>query len=155
GRALDFLLFRAEQHQNPDSAIVAARASWTRVIAAAATLQFICHPDALGANTHGALTMATTEAYALLGFANPGATPLCDALQITYLGQQYNIQNLDFEMANIFAGDAICELKQPLLIWPQESGLVSVRYFAAGNDMLRPIGGWIKMAQNCRALATS
>lgn len=155
GNALDFLLFRAEQFQNPDAAGVAARGSFNRAIAVAASLQFITAPDALGANTHAALTMAANEAFALLGFANTSPSPCTSAVQLTYLGQVYNLQNLGFEMFNPFIGDPIVELKQPLVIFPGENGLVDVRYFQNGADELRPIGIWFKIATNLRALATS
>ncbi|GAH99980.1 unnamed protein product, partial [marine sediment metagenome] len=43
-------------------------------------------------------------------------------------------------------GDAICELKQPLFIYPRESARVRVKYYRAGvSDELRPIGLWVKM----------
>ena len=155
GRQLDFLLFRAEQFQDPDAAGILARVSWIRAIGAAGTLQYAIHPDALGANTHGDLTMAVSEGIAIFGFANPAAAPGVSAIQPNYLGQAYNVQNCDFETTNPFVGDAVVELKQPLTIWPREQGRVDVRYYRAGNDEMRPIGIWVKMAQNLRALATS
>jgi len=155
GNQLDALLFRAEQFQDPDAGGILARTTFTRAIGAIATLQFICHPDALGANTHGPLTMALNEGLAILGFVNTAASPCTSAFQITYLTVPYNIQNLGFEMANPIIGDPIIELKQPLIIYPQESGLITVRYFQAGVDELRPIGIWIKIGTNARALATS
>jgi hypothetical protein len=155
GRQLDTLLLRAEQTQNPDLAGVGARASWIRIIGAAASLQFLVQPDALGANTHGDLTMALTEGIAVLGFANTAAMPCIDAVQTTYLAQAKNIQNCDFELANPFVGDAIQELKEPLYIYPQESGRIDARYYRAGTDETRPIGLWVKMSQNLRNLAIS
>ena len=156
GRQLDALMFRAEQFQDPDNSATAARASWIRTIAAAAGQpQFIVNPGAEAVGSKIALAMATTEGFALLGFANPAAALCVDAVQITYLAQAANIQNLDFELANPFVGDAIAELKQPLFIFPQESALVTVRYYRAGTDELRPIGLWVKMSSALRALATS
>jgi len=158
GRQLDAVLLRAEQFQTPVGVwAVAARASWIRAIAAAdvaAAANFI--ERGVGGVAHGEeLPMATTEGLAILGFINPAAAPCVDALQISYLAQQYNIQNLDFELANPFIGDAICELKQPLFIFPQETALVTVNYFQVGQDELRPIGLWVKMASNLRNLLTS
>ncbi len=156
GRQLDALLLRAEQFQNPDDALKVARASWIRTIAAAGGQgQFIVNPGTEDVDAKVALEMADEEGIAILGFVNPAATPLVDAVKITYLSQAYNIQNLDFELANPFIGDAIVELKQPLFIFPKESALVEVRYFAAGVDELRPIGLWVKMSSALRALATS
>lgn len=158
GRQLDFLLFRAEQFQDPDLSVAApfiARVSWIRAIGAAATLQYIIHPDNLGVNTHGDLTMAVSEGIAIFGFANPAAAPGVSAIQPNYLGQAYNVQNCDFETTNPFVGDAIVELKQPLILWPVEQGRIDIRYYRAGNDEMRPIGIWVKMAQNLRALAAS
>jgi len=155
GNALDAILLRAEQTQDPDSAVVLARTSWQRTIAAASTLQMVCAADALGANAHAALTMALTEGFALLGWVNPAAIPCTSAFAVQYLGVNYNVQNLAFENADIDYGYPLIELKQPLFIWPGETGLVTVRYFQAGIDNLTPVGLWIKTANNLRALATS
>lgn len=162
GRQLDAILLRAEQFQDPDVAVGGAgglRASWIRAIGAAhvaaAAPNFI-ERDYAFATAHGQdLLMADEEGIALLGFANPAAALCVDAVQIRYLAQLYNIQNLDFELANPFIGDTICELKQPLFIYPKESALVTVKYYRVGNDELRPIGLWVKMASNLRTLATS
>ena len=161
GNQLDSVLFRAEQFQNPDAAGIAARTTFARVIAAAGTLQFICQPDALGANAHAVLSITGTpagsnnEGLCLLGFINTSATPVTSAFQLQYLGITYNVQNLGFEMTNNAFGDSVIEMRQPMIIYPGENALVNVRYYAAGNDELRPIGLWIKTATNMRALATS
>ena len=99
--------------------------------------------------------MADEEGLAILGFANPAAALCVDAVQITYTAQAYNIQNLDFELVNPFVGDVLVELKQPLLVFPKETALVNVKYYRAGIDELRPIGLWVKMSSNLRALLTS
>lgn len=151
GRQLDDILLRAEQFQNPGAGATTPRTSWIRAIALAANVVFIQST----ADTGAELAMATTEGLAILGFANPAAALCVDAVQISYLAQLANIQNLDFEMANPFIGDSICELKQPLYIYPQESASITVRYYRAGTDELRPIGIWVKMAQNLRTLASS
>ena len=157
GRQLDALLFRAEQFQDPDIETPAtARTSWVRTIAAAGGQgQFIVNPGTEAVGSKVALEMADEEGIAILGFVNPASSPIVNAVKTTYLSQDYNIQNLDFELANPFIGDAIVELKQPLFIFPKESALVQVRYFAAGDDELRPIGLWVKMSSALRALATS
>lgn len=158
GRQLDALLLRAEQFTNP--AIVfgpTARTTWIRAIGAGdlgAAANFI--ESATAGDAHGdPLRMGTTEGLALLGFTNPAAAPCIDALRLTYLAQQYNIQNLDFELANPFIGDAITELKQPLFIYPQETALVEVYYYQAGQDEVRPIGIWVKMSTAMRSLIAS
>jgi len=151
GRQLDAILLRAEQFQDPGAGANTPRASWIRNVVAIANVVFIQSP----ADTGAELAMATTEGLAILGFANPAAALCVDTVQISYLAQLANIQNLDFEMANPFIGDSICELKQPLYIYPQESASITVRYYRAGIDELRPIGIWVKMAQNLRTLATS
>lgn len=159
GRQLDTLMFRAEQFQDPDLSVAApfvARVSWIRAIAAVGgQIQFIIHPDNLGVNTHGDLTMAVNEGIVLFGFANPAAAPCVSAIQPDYLGQPYNVQNCDFEMANPFVGDAIVELKQPMYIYPNEAGRINIRYYRVGNDETRPIGLWVKMSQNLRVIATA
>jgi len=162
GRQLDCLLLRAEQFQDPDVGLVVGpnfRTTWIRTItaamAAAGPTNFI-EDDTAGVAHGTELAMAVDEAVAILGFTNPGATLYVDAVQVDYLAQAYNIQNLDFELANPFVGDAICELKQPLFIYPRESARVRVKYYRAGvADELRPIGLWIKMSSNLRSLLAS
>jgi len=151
GRQLDAIMLRAEQFQDPGAGATTPRTSWIRNIAAIANVVFIQST----ADTGAELAMTTTEALAILGFANPAAALCVDAAQISYLAQLANIQNLDFELANPFIGDSIVELKQPLYIYPQESASVTVRYYRVGSDELRPIGIWVKMAQNLRTLASS
>jgi hypothetical protein len=162
GRQLDAVLLRAEQFQDPDVAAgfttTGRRGSWIRTIGAGhitADQDFI-ERDWDFASAHAQdLLMLDEEGIALLGFANPAAALCVDAVQIRYLAQLYNIQNLDFEMANPFIGDSIVELKQPLIVYPKESARVQANYYRAGTDELRPIGLWVKMASNLRALLTS
>jgi len=151
GRQLDAILLRAEQFQDPGAGAATPRTSWIRNVLAIGDVVFIQST----ADTGAELPMATTEGLAILGFANPAAALCVDALQISYLAKASNIQNLDFELANPFIGDAICELKQPLVVYPNESASITVRYYRAGTDELRPIGLWVKMAQNLRTLASS
>ncbi|MCR4332278.1 MAG: hypothetical protein NUV34_06180 [Sulfuricaulis sp.] len=160
GNQLDAVMLRAEQFGNPDLANSATvRTSWVRAIAAAATQQFIIAQDALGANAHAALAassvQATGEGIAILGFVNPAASPCTSAFDVQTVGVNHNIQNLAFENVNAEYGDAIIELKQPVLIWPGETALINVRYYRNGSDELTPIGLWFKTAANLRALATS
>ncbi|GAH49485.1 unnamed protein product, partial [marine sediment metagenome] len=112
GRQLDAIMLRAEQFQNPDPAILAGglanrRASWIRPVVAgdvgvAGGSDFIeqDYDVPVVGSLHGReLPMATTEGLAILGFADPASTLGVDTIQITYIAQQYNIQNLDFELA--------------------------------------------------------
>jgi len=158
GRQLDCILMRAEQTQDPDQAGIQARTSWIRTIGAAGTLQFLCAADALGANIHAPLSIQSQihpEGIFIGGFSNPGASPCIDAIQMVYLADTYNVQNLDFDYVNPEVGDSFVELKQPLFLFPNETILLSMRYYKAGVDETRPIGCWIKMASDLRALATS
>jgi len=156
GRQLDMLRFRPEQFQNPAAAGIAARTTWIRNIAAAPqTAQVICAADAGGADTHLALAMGTTEAIIILGFANPSLTPCSTAIQATYNAQAYNIQNMDYNLTQAVEDFALIELKEPIIVYPQEQILIQARYSVNGADELQPIGLWIKMSQNLRALANS
>ena len=158
GNQLDAVLFRAEQFQDPDVNGPTPRLSWVRNLPS-----LNCAPPAPGnfieniwVAAHGVpLAAANTEAIALLGFANTAAAPCNSAYQLQYLGVNFNVQNLGFELANFVYGEAVVELKQPLFIYPGENALVTVRYYQNGSDELRPIGLWIKTATNLRALATS
>lgn len=163
GRQLDAILIRAEQLQDPDTAIAAGgipgrRNSWIRTIGGGdiGVVSNFIEGDWDIASAHGSpLPMGDEEGIALLGFANPAAALCVDTLQITYLSQLYNIQNLDFELANPFIGDSIIELKQPLFIFPKETSLLTVHYYRVGIDEMRPIGLWVKMASNLRLLVSS
>lgn len=156
GRQLDLLLLRSEQFANPDVAVNTPRTTWERGVAGAGQMHFIELMP--GAVAHGEdLAMGTTECLMIFGFADPvwvgAACP--DAIQLRYLAQDYNIQNCDFSLVQPFLNTPIVEIKEPFVIYPRETGRVEVYYFQAGDDWLQPVGLWIKMAQNLRALATS
>lgn len=165
GRQLDILRFRAEQFQDPTSFAVAPtipRLTWVRnmllvVPPAGYTGELICAPAVAGdgIDNHGDLTMGTTEAILIFGFANPAWVPCTSAIQITYLGRQYNVQNADFDLAQVWDHFPLVELKEPFILYPRETGLVEVRYYQNGADEIQPVGLWIKMSQNLRTLATS
>lgn len=165
GRQLDAILLRAEQFQDPDlpappAAFAATpRTSWIRNITLAMSVgvgPIVFIERGTAAAAHGEeLPMADEEGLAIFGFANPAAALCVDAIQITYVAQAYNVQNLDFELANPFIGDSIVELKQPLFLFPKESALVRVKYYRVGSDELRPIGLWIKMSSALRNLLSS
>lgn len=158
GNQLDAVLFRAEQFQDPDVNAATPRTTWLRNLPS-----LNCVPPATGnfieniwVAAHGVpLAMAQTEAFALLGFANTAATPCTSAYQLQYLGVNFNVQNLGFELANFVYGENVVELKQPLFIYPGENALVTVRYYQAAGDELRPIGLWIKTATNLRSMLIS
>jgi len=161
GRQLDILRFRPEQFQDPSIALGAlgTRNGWGRgVVAAPQTCQLICAADvavpALPDN-HAALAMEQTEALLIFGFANPAWVPATSAIQITYLAREYNIQNADFDLAQVWDHFPLIELKEPFILYPREDGLVEVRYYQNSDDEIQPVGLWIKMSQNLRALLTS
>ena len=154
GRQLDILMFRPEQFQDPALAGAGIRTTWVRIIGAAPqTGQIVCAQDAGGIDTHGALTMTPWEAFLLFGFANPSLTPCTTAIQITYLAQASNIQNAYFGLSQVTDSYfPFVELKEPLIIYPQETGIVQVRYPFNATDELTPVGLWVKMSQNLRSL---
>jgi len=156
GRQLDILRFRPEQFQDPAAGGAAVRAGWLRGVAAAPqTCQIICAFDAGGIDTHAALAMGTTEAILVFGFADPAWVPCPSAIRITYLARQYNIQNADFDLAQVWAHFPLVELKEPFILYPREDGLVDVRYYRNADDEIQPVGLWIKMSQNMRSLLIS
>jgi len=160
GRQLDILRFRPEQFQDPaiggGPATGTVRAGWVRnVVAAPQTCQLICALDNAAIDTHADLAMGTTEAILIFGFANPSWVPCTSAIQITYLARQYNIQNADFDLAQVWDHFPLVELKEPFILYPREDGRVDVRYYQNGADEIQPIGLWIKLSQNLRALANS
>lgn len=147
GRQLDLLLFRPEQFFLD----TVRRTTWQRTVALAADLYFI--ENATSAGT--AYTMLDEEAIVLLAHANYAELPCTSAIKITYVAQEYNIQNLDFGIADYQNSYPVLELKEPLTVFPKETILTQVRYYKAGTDQLQPIGVWIKMSSNLRTLTTS
>jgi len=149
GRQLDMLLLRAQEFYDPDNVGV-ARTTWERAIASTGSKYLV-----EGSTAASNLTMDDDEAIVILGFTNYAEVPVCNALQLTYLSQAYNIQNLDFGVADYMNEYPVLELKQPLVVFPKETIRAQVYYFNTGTDWLQPVGVWIKMAENMRALATS
>jgi len=162
GRQLDILRFRPEQFQDPAvAAVVQARLTWARVMGLVVapvgyTGEIICAPAVAGdaVDTHGALAMGTTEAILIFGFADPSWVPNTSAIQITYLARQYNIQNADFDLAQVWEHFPLIELKEPFILYPREDGRVQVRYYQNATGEIQPVGLWIKMSQNIRSLIT-
>ena len=88
------------------------------------------------------------------GLLQPAQIPCVDAFQIQMNTEPFDIQSLDFDQVHIETGDVIIELKEPWTLPPEQSGLVNVHYFQIGTDEMRPLGIFIKMAKNMRALLT-
>lgn len=159
GRQLDILRFRPEQFQNPAVAAAQARLTWARNIVGVVppvgwTGELIAGTTPAVIDGHIALVMGTTEAILVFGFANPSWVPSTSAIQITYVGRQYNIQNADFDLAQVWEHFPLIELKEPLILYPREDGRVEARYYQNATDEIQPVGLWIKMSQNIRLLAT-
>ena len=162
GRQLDILRFRPEQFQDPAVAAVAqARLTWARAMALVVppvgyTGEIICAPAVAGdvVDTHGALAMGTTEAILVFGFANPSWVPCTSAIKITYIAREYNIQNADFDLAQVWDHFPLIELKEPLVVYPRETIRIEARYYQNATDEIQPVGLWIKMSQNIRSLIT-
>jgi len=157
GRQLDILRFRPEQFQDPAIAAPTARLTWVRNIAGVVppvgwTGELIAGTTPAVIDGHIALAMGTTEAILIFGFANPSWTPCTSAIQITYLGRAYNIQNADFNLAQVWEHFPLIELKEPFILYPREDGRVEARYYQNGADEIQPVGLWIKMSQNIRSL---
>lgn len=146
GRQLDLLLFRPEQFYLN----TAYRTTWQRIVAAAADLWLI-----EGSTGGSDLTMGDEQAIVLLAHANFAELPCTSAIQITYVAQAYNIQNLDFGIADYQNAYPVLELKEPLTVFPKETIKTQVRYYKAGTDELQPIGVYIKMSSNLRILSSS
>ncbi len=148
GNELDFTLFMARQFEDPDAA-TAARTSWIRSITSVGSKSFF-----EGATNGSELTMAEEEAMVFLAFYNPAAIPCVDSLQISMNTEPFDIQSLDFDQVHNEKGDVIIELKEPWTLPPEQSGEINAYYFQTGTDEMRPLGIWIKMAKNLRALAS-
>ena len=155
GNELDFVLMMARQFQDPDVAVQTRRTTWIRTIGAgmiANVQQFF--EDLTGAVAAQEQTMLEEEGQIWLAFYNPAQVPCVDAFQIQMNTEPYDIQSLDFDFVHTQSGDVIIEFKEPWTLPPEQSGLIDVHYFQAGADEMRPIGLWVKMARNLRALLT-
>lgn len=150
GNELDLTLMMARQFQDPDGAVQTRRTVWERTIAAAGSLYFF--EDITGAVAEQEQTMLEEEGMIWLAFYNPALDPCADAFQITMNTEPYNIQSLDFEMANIEMGDPIIEFKEPWTLPPEQSGKIQTYYKKAGTDEMRPLGCYVQMAKNLRDL---
>ena len=157
GRQLDILRFRPEQFQDPGNAAQIARLTWVRGMALVGATgyqgELICDLNANAIDQKLALTMGTTEAMCIFGFANPSWVPCTSAILIDYIGRQFNIQNAGFELAQVWEHYPLIELKEPLIVYPRENIRVRVQYYQNGADEIQPIGLWIKMSQNLRGLS--
>ncbi|MBA7663705.1 hypothetical protein ES703_71752 [subsurface metagenome] len=160
GRQLDAVIFRPEQFQNPDLGAGNRRVTWDRAILVAPGLpsvgvanNFIVDDGCGVLPLVVPLAMTTVEAFLLFALADPAPQPAVTALQMTYLSRVYNIQTIDFDLTQAFSGWPLLELKEPLIIYPREDALMQVIYNRAVTDGLRPIGLWIKMSSDLRAMA--
>ena len=149
GRQLDMLMLRPQEFWNCDTS-GSYRTTWQRNIPAASSYYFV-----QGSTDASNLTMGDNEAMIILGFIDPAEQPVVNALQITYLSQNYNIQNLDFGIVDYQGAYPVMELMQPVIVFPKESAKINCWYYAAGTDWLQPVGLWIKMSENLRNLMTS
>ena len=148
GNELDFTQFMARQFYDPDNS-TNMRVSWIRTIAAVGSKNFF-EGTAAGAE----LTMGEEEGMIWLAMYNPAATPVVDSLQIIMNTESMNIQSLDFDQVDLEDGDPVIELKEPWTLPPEQSGEMLAYYHTIGTDEMRPLGLWVKMARNLRALAT-
>ncbi len=148
GNELNLTLLMARQFYNPDSS-TNKRSSWVRTISSTGAKYF------LEGTTSGAeLTMGEEEAMVWLALYNPALDPCIDAFQITMNTQPYDIQALDFDQVQEEMGDPLIELREPWTLPPEQSAYTQTYYWQTGTDETRPIGVWIKMSRNLRALAT-
>jgi len=153
GNELDFTLFMARQFGDPMTAMGTNRLSWVRTISAVAADEFF--ESDLSTAAHGdEMTMDEEEGMVWLAFYNPATVSCVDAIQITMNTEPFDIQSLDFEQVHTELGDVIIELKEPWTLPPEQSGKILAYYFRTGTDEMRPLGIWIKMAKNLRALAS-
>lgn len=148
GNELDMTLFMARQFYDPDSS-TNKRSSWTRTISAAGSKNFF-----EGATAGAELTMGEEEAMVWLGFYNPALTPCVDSFQIIMNTTPFDLQGLDFDMAQAQLGDPIIPLREPWTLPPEQSAEVLAYYFQTGTDEMRPLGIWIKESRNLRTLTS-
>jgi hypothetical protein len=161
GNELDIQFLGPRQFHDPDAVAATRRASWVRTITAAMVTYRDCPyindltsgifaPPAVPAEVE--LAMTQYESLIIVGFVNDAATPCSNGVQITMNTAPYDIQDMDFEMAQPLEGCTLWELKEPWLLPPLQSGWVHLRYFRAGTDECKPVGAWVRMARLMRAL---
>lgn len=158
GNELDIQFLGPRQFHDPDGAANLARLTWARTITAAMMVapSSVAYINDMASGIWPAaefeLVMAEEEALVLLGFVNDAALPCSNGYQITMNTEPYDIEDMDFEMAQPLTGTSLWEMKRPWTLPPEQSGMVHLRYFRAAPDECKPIGVWIHMARNMRAL---
>ncbi len=148
GNELDAIPFLAKAFYDPDSS-TAKRSSWVRTIASTGSKLFF-----EGATASAELTMSEEEGQIWLAMYNPAVTPCVAAFLITMNADPHNLQGLDFDQMHTQLGEVLIEFKEPWTLPPEQSGKIDADYFQTGTDEMRPIGLWVKMARNLRAITT-
>lgn len=148
GNELDMTLFMARQFYDPDNS-ASKRSSWIRTISSTGSKNFF-----EGTSSGAELTMGEEEAMVWLGMYNPALSPCIDSLQIIMNTNPFDLQSLDFELAQTQLGDPIIPLREPWTLPPEQSAEMLAYYFQTGTDEMRPLGVWIKMSRNLRTLST-
>lgn len=151
GNELDVTLMMARQFQDPDGAVQTRRTSWVRTISSIGSKHFF--EDITGAVAEQEQTMLEEEGMIWLAFYNPAQQSCVDAFQVTMNTELFDIQSLDFEQVQLEMGDPIIEFKEPWTLPPEQSGKIEAYYFRTGTDEMRPLGVYVQMAKNLRALA--
>ncbi len=161
GNELDIEFFGPRLFQDPDAAAGTRRTTWVRTITAAMVAYRDCPyindltspifaPPAVPVEVE--LTMVEEEALVLLGFVNDAATPCSNGFQITMNRDVYDIQDMDFEMAQPLTGTSLWEMKKPWTLPPEQSGKIEAYYYQVGTDETRPLGIWVKQSRELRDL---
>lgn len=91
-----------------------------------------------------AITLSDRQGLIFLGFADPIDTPKVEAVQLEKGGIPYTRPiTLDFA---VLEDSPVISLPSAWVIGPEEKYRIAVRYYASGDDNLRPIGFLITTA---------
>jgi hypothetical protein len=146
GNELDFTTMVAREFYDPDDS-GDTRDEWVRTIDSVGSKNFI-----EGDGSGEALTLGEETCDIYLALYNPALDPCVDSIQVILNTESYDVQTLDFNRVNAEFCDAIIELRQPLIIPPEESYEILAYYYQTGTDEMAPIGLRIKEAKNLRDL---
>jgi len=160
GSALYSTISWAYDFINPNIVGTTYRRNWIRAVAAASTVgtptPFVTG-TVVAVGTAVNLAMAEEEAMVFLGFTERAdVEPLASAVQLVYNSDTYNYWNIPWEFIKRDGGayEHLCvwELPQPVVIPPEQSIQINVRYDGIGTSYLTPIVVRYRRASDMRTL---
>ena len=157
GSTLDFTVGWAYDFLDPDISGTVYRKSWRRYISTVSTPGTSTAYITGTSGSKADLEMAEEDGMVFLGFVERAdIEPKASALEVIYNSDTYNYQPFSFHLAEkkeSMAGSMLLyELKQHILIPPEQKIQLNVRYDDVGIDYLQPVSVRFRRASDMRDL---